>query len=95
MSREDFCRCTPSEFSAIVERWREGRDARSREEWERGRFIASVMLAPWSKRGVTPRDIYIFPWEKETWADTSSPEVPKGTSSKEVFDSLLKELGRK
>jgi len=86
MSRDDFCRCTPSEFSTIVSRWRELREADSREAWERGRFMASVMLQPWSKKSLKPRDICTFPWEKEEEA---------GTSSKEMFEGLLKRLGRR
>jgi len=36
-------------------------------EWERTRWLATVMMQPHSKKGqsIKPRDLTIFPWEKK------------------------------
>lgn len=40
---------------------------RYRAEWERARWMAAVMVSPYSKgnKKIKPSDIVTFPWEKE------------------------------
>jgi hypothetical protein len=64
MSMEDFCRCTPSEFEAIWEQWREREDMGVREAWERSRWVAMCVLQPWVKKSLRPRDVVEFAWER-------------------------------
>lgn len=63
MSEDDFARCTPAEFNAIVEQWRKQEEAKERGEWERNRWLAMCFLQPWSKKQLNIEDICVFPWE--------------------------------
>ena len=63
MSIDDFCRCTPLEFSAIAEGWSEGEQHRERAAWERARLQCTCMLQPYSKKKLKPRDVLQFAWD--------------------------------
>lgn len=80
MSMDDFCRCTPSEFRAAWDVWREMHGQRERGAWERTRTLALCTLQPHTSQRLRPEDIMTFPWEKDTPAGkrTSSPgPVPR------------------
>ena len=63
MSVDDFCRCTPLEFSKVYEGWAEAEQRRERAAWERTRMLCTTMLQPYSKRGLKPQDVMRFAWE--------------------------------
>lgn len=90
MSIDDFCRCTPLEFSKIAEQWSMRQEALSRERWEQARFLAVVMLQPYTKKALKGTDITRFPWDEGKEAEGG---VPKGTSSRELFEECLKRTG--
>ena len=52
------------------------------QEWERTRWLATVMMQPHSKKGqsIKPRDLVIFPWEKR--------EKKKKRSNKLLADTI-------
>ena len=64
MSRDDFCRCTPSEFRAVYVEWHEFQDVLRRERWERMRMECLCTLLPYSKKMQYASDIMSFPWDK-------------------------------
>lgn len=86
MSRNDFCACTPLEFTAVVGKWREHQEMLSRTGWEQARFMATAILQPYSTKTLRPSDVAEFAWDEKK--DHAS-DVPKGTSSPEMFRSLL------
>ncbi len=88
MSLQDFERCTPLEFSRIVEQWQKREEERMKLSWEQTRFLAVTNLSPYSKKALKPTDIMQFPWDKKT-------EVRKGTSSYERMTELEKRLNKK
>ena len=65
MSVDDFCRCTPLEFSAIAQGWNEGEQQRERSAWERTRMLCTTMLQPYSKKRLEPQDVMRFAWDRE------------------------------
>jgi len=65
MSVDDFCRCTPLEFSAVYQGWAEAEQRRERAAWERTRMQCTCMLQPYSKRGLKPTDVMKFAWDRE------------------------------
>ena len=86
MSRNDFERCTPSEFSEIYRQHiEEGHIA-----WERTRMLAYTVLAPFSKKGAKPTDIMQFPWEKDV---QETHRMPKGNSSLDRALEVAKKAG--
>ena len=67
MSADDFDRCTPFEFSKIIQQW---------ERQKQARFIATCCLQPYSKKALKPTDVARFPWDKD-----AGPKVEKGHGS--------------
>lgn len=51
-----------------------------KDEWERTRFLAYITVAPHSKKGLKPRDVMEFAWDKEL--DKS------GTPTKSDYDRI-------
>jgi hypothetical protein len=86
MSLQDFERCTPFEFSKIVEQAQKKEEDRIRLTWEQTRFISLTNLSPYSKKALKPTDIMEFPWDKK------ENQVHKGTSSYERMKELEKRL---
>ena len=86
MSLEDFERCTPYEFNEVMLQWRENQERIVRTTWDQTRFLATVMLQPYSKKTLKATDIVLFPWEEK------KEEVPKGTSSRERMEEVRKRI---
>lgn len=86
MSIDDFCRCTPSEFSTIYEAWQEKSQRKEQETWEQTRFLACCILQPYSKKKLMPKDVCRFSWEKQQ--DEPSMEIE--ASSKERFEEIVR-----
>ena len=85
MSRSDFERCTPFEFSKIVESWSRYRQELRRDAWERDRYFTIRTLNPFLKSQIRdPKDFALFPWEKGYEEKTA----PKGSSSVERFKEI-------
>lgn len=91
MSLSDFERCTPSEFSAVAERWKERREGDSRQEWERTRLLAAMVLQPYSKKPVRPSDVMRFPWDCGAKAG-GAPQGPPST--KERMEEIAERVRR-
>lgn len=86
MGYDDFCRCTPREFNAVVENWDRTRQQEFRNGWERTRFLATAILQPYSKKRLRPKDIAVFEWEK-----AQTHKVEKSTRERmEYVKGLLK-----
>lgn len=92
MSRSDFERCTPLEFSRIVESWNTAEEARSREDWERTRVQVVSVANLFSKKPLDPRTAFPLPWDKDGMGETGK-KVPKGTSSLERMKEVAGRLG--
>ena len=95
MSIDDFCRCTPLEFSAIAEGWNEGEQARQRAAWERTRMQCTCMLQPYSKKGLKPTDVMRFDWDPSRGSGTGErvPDARKKAerlTTKEIWERFEK-----
>lgn len=90
MSREDFALCTPDEFKAIYDAWYQRDEVEMQRSWEVGRFVAAVMVQPYSKKQVRPADLAQFPWEKKDSGGGAA--ATKGTSSEERVKELMERM---
>lgn len=90
MSRDDFDRCTPSEFYEAWNRWATLHRDGERSSWERARVLAMYIIQPYTKSKLTARDVLPFPWddEGEKQAVDISPE-----ERKERFEAAKKRYG--
>ena len=89
MSRSDFERCTPLEFTRIVEKHNALEEMRIREGWERTRIEVVSVANLFSKHPINARTAFPLPWDNE---DNGGTTVPKGTSCPERMKEVLAKL---
>lgn len=67
LSYDDFCRLTFDEFAAVWKAYVERRDTDSKDEWQRMRLLATIVIQPHLGKGhkVTPEKLLPFPWDKQ------------------------------
>ncbi|MCF0160760.1 MAG: hypothetical protein HUJ99_08210 [Bacteroidaceae bacterium] len=96
MGYDDFCRCTPSEFRAVCDRWRESEEWIDRGEWERVRMMCLCMIQPYSKKKLQARDIMEFEWEKNE-VKTEQKDAPVISREEEMkrYESAKRMWGLK
>ena len=62
---DDFWNLEFEEFHEISNAFNKAKSERFRDEWERSRFLAFYTLAPHSRKGLKPKDLIEFEWEKK------------------------------
>jgi hypothetical protein len=95
MSMDDFCRCTPSEFSEVWKCFQQQEVRKERSAWERNRWLAVCVVQPYSKKTLGVKDIAVFPWEKEEPTRQDAKPAMSMEEIKERYKSALKEYGFK
>ncbi len=87
MSLDDFCRCTPEEFRAINEAWHECRESQMRDDWERMRLLATIVIQPHTKKRISPEKLIPFVWDRRRGV---RPEATKMTAAERLarFEKL-------
>ena len=91
MTVDDFCQCTPLEFSAVYESWAENEKRRERAAWERTRLQCTCMLQPYSRHKLEPRDVLRFAWDDDQNGDDT--EKLNAKQIWEKFKMVKKEQG--
>lgn len=86
MSKDDFCRCTPSEFYAAYDAWWQRETDLERGRWERMRMQCLCSLQPYSKKQLRVQDFMNFPWESEEQNATSCRSQQNGQSREEIME---------
>ena len=93
MPYNDFCAITPEEFNHIYRAYSEERTAQYQDSWERMRMLATVIIQPYAKNGLTPQNLLSFPWEKKKPEHTKvAPAVSKEDALKR-FEKVLGKVG--
>lgn len=87
MSYEDFCRCTPSEFSAVADAWGKREEGLMQRSWEQSRFIAVTSLQPYSSKPLKATDVLKFDWDKK-----KTPSKPTEKSTRERMENVKARL---
>ena len=83
MCLNDFCRLTPSEFTAVFEAWQQKETYAERRGWEQARFLACSILKPYSKRSLELTDVCRFSWDMKP-----AKEAEEEPSTQERFDEI-------
>nr|DAQ03552.1 MAG TPA: hypothetical protein [Caudoviricetes sp.] len=91
LSFDDFCGCTPEEFESICEAYHDQREADYKDEWERMRMLAAIVIQPHVKQRVTPGKLLPFPWENPAGQHKKAPELTAAESLKR-FEELAKKV---
>lgn len=64
MDYDTFIRLTPDEFNAVFNAWKEKRDAKEQDEWNRMRLLATITVSPHCKNKIHPEKLLPLPWDK-------------------------------
>ncbi len=64
MSFDDFCGLTPEEFGCICRAFHDQRETDYKDEWERMRLLAAIVIQPHVKNKLTPEKLLPLPWDK-------------------------------
>lgn len=78
MSVEDFCRCAPLEFEAVMDAWAERETRRERGAWERLRMECLCTLQPYAGGALEKEDVMRFAWDEDKNAIHSRQERAYG-----------------
>lgn len=55
----------PREWMNLVEGWNERQNTKERADWERTRWMTTILINPHTKKTIKAKDLIVFPWEKE------------------------------
>lgn len=91
LSFDDFCRLQMREFTACCKAYNEQRTAEIRNDWERMRMLATIVIQPHVKGRVTPEKLLPFEWEKPRKRKNQKPVSKKEGRAR--FEALAKSLG--
>jgi hypothetical protein len=85
LTPDDMAMYQPEYFRIKLEGIREAQTQDYRNEWERTRWLATIILSPHAKKGkgIKPTDLIKFEWEKP---ELNVVEIV--TKYKDVFDKL-------
>ncbi len=89
MSYDDFCRLTPGEFEAICGAFYDKEESKRRDDWERMRLLAAIVIQPHVKKKLTPKSLLPFNWDKKKAAD--KPLLSKEESRKRFLELMAKQ----
>ena len=79
----------PREFYNMSDGYSKKLEMQYQADWERARWIASVVIAPHTKKRLKPTELITFPWEQKKATNK------KIWSRGEVLDAVNKKFGNK
>lgn len=95
LSYDDFCRLDFNEFAAIWKAYAEQRDTDYKNEWQRMRLLATIVIQPHLAKGrkITPEKLLPFPWDHKAQKN----DAPKlsATEQRKRMEDLVAKLGDK
>lgn len=79
---------TPNEWHAVAKAYSDNRDAKLRDDWNRARMHAFMLIQSQTKEYLTPSKLLRFPWDKDD--AKSDVEIIDKEQSKMRFTKLIK-----
>ena len=55
----------PREWANLVDGWNERQNRMMQSEWERTRWMTTILINPHTKKRIKATDLILFPWENE------------------------------
>lgn len=91
---DEFCDLTPDEFAHIYRAYGNDKEAQYRDNWERMRMLAAIILQPYAKKGLKPHTLLPFPWDPESKPrpTNTAPAVTK-EDALQRFEEMLEKVG--
>lgn len=66
-----------------------------RNDWERARTIAAIIIQPHVKKKITPKQLLPLPWDKEHKPDVKNTPKLTAEEQRRRFEELVHQLGDK
>ena len=95
LSYDDFCKLDFEEFAAVYKAYAEQRDTDFKDNWQRMRLLAAIVIQPHLDRRhkVTPEKLLPFPWDKaKAQAKKKRAEITPEQQRRRMED-LVRKLG--
>lgn len=96
LSYDDFCKMDFEEFASVYKAYAEQRDTDFKDEWQRMRLLAAIVIQPHLAKGkkITPEKLLPFPWDKKKTKKRSAKEQALTVQQqRERMAELVKKLG--
>mgnify|MGYP000038969804 FL=1 len=93
LSYDDFCKLDFEEFAAVYKAYAEQRDTDFKDNWQRMRLLATIVIQPHldKRHKVTPEKLLPFPWDKAKTKKQQARITPD--KQRERMADLVKKLG--
>jgi hypothetical protein len=93
LSYDDFCKLDFEEFAAVYKAYAEQRDTDFKDNWQRMRLLATIVIQPHldKRHKVTPEKLLPFPWDKAKAKKQQARITPN--KQRERMADLVKKLG--
>ena len=91
----DFCDLTPDEFTHIYRAYSERQEAQYKDNWERMRMLAAIIIQPYAKGKLTPHSLLPFPWDAESRPTRrATAEHVSKEDALQRFEEVLKKVDK-
>jgi hypothetical protein len=96
LSEDEFWDMTPQAFSYRTDGYWEHFDLHQKLEWERVRWLGTIILQPHMKKGRTlkPTDLIKFEWEKGQSKKMSKDDIDKRRKHAEFVKKKYSKISR-
>ena len=97
LSYDDFCKMDFEEFAAVYKAYAEQRDIDFKDEWQRMRLLAAIVIQPHlaKNRKITPEKLLPFPWDKKRAKCSSDKPKLTPEQQRKRMAELTEKLGDK
>lgn len=92
ISLPDFRQLTPGELEAALRAHREREELRRRDDWERMRLLAVMVMQPHCRKRLSPGKLLPFPWERK---ERVGAAIPDKETARRRFEDLVRRSGQK
>ena len=74
LSYDEFLDYTPRSFYNKLKGINDMREEMDRSDWERARWMSTLIINPHVKKTIRPKDLALFPWEKKEVKNNNTKE---------------------
>lgn len=95
LSYDDFCKLDFEEFAAVYKAYAEQRDTDFKDNWQRMRLLAAIVIQPHIDRRhkVTPEKLLPFPWDKAKAEAKKKRKEITPEQQRRRMENLVRKLG--
>ena len=97
LSYDDFCKLDFEEFAAVYKAYAEQRDTDFKDNWQRMRLLAAIVIQPHldKRHKITPEKLLPFPWDKTKAAVMKKRSDIAPEQQRRRMEELVRKLGDK